>query len=938
MNPEMREIFKNTLDSDENVRRGSEERLKTLQKDPNFLLQLPQTLMKDTDPIIKNTSSLFFKNAVITEWSNDYFEQTRYFIMNNLENYYAEADGVGIIAFNSILIHIYNVEKIQVIEKLLSKYIVLLKSGNQKQVEIVLNILELVFCAEKLKYNLESILDLLFNTQGQEVFSRLHEFIAQSNYKSAKIIIKICAKSYNYYSIPEFLCRPEIFSYIINIAVEIMKLPNTNDEYFMKTKKWASFFLNKAANKGVKKFFKKTELSDFIIDNSRFSYIYDVFIKQLKMDLSDTPRAEPIKINTTEFLTLCASNKKVYVFLEKDIVYLITEYIMSLHELNDEEEDSFQYNPEKYLRDKYHYFNYSLRNDASTLFCEIVKNLKHNTNAMNWLLDYFVQIFESYKVNPSKENIKKKYGALFLLSNVVHTIFKHDKKKFEYILNEYILSEIKSNNAILKSQSCYFLSFVEEEVTPGNYLFEALDATIQALRQDYDAIKVDATLAINFFISNPSVSERFKVHIPEIVQSILTLSSSHDIEPLTFLLDSIMQNYPSDISKFAPGLVSSLGSLIISHLSSNEAEGDDRLMVISGFLRSVESIVMSMEESEQLILEVYNNFYNVLYFIFSENKSDFFQEALDLTNGFLFALKRIEKSMWQLFGMILVLPRDEVMVYPTEISDIIDNVVSFGGDIILDPTVLQNIFNIISVYCLSDDDNFYDEDFICGCKIMETLLLNVGEKLFSVDPHRNSFFINTVIDNICRIDEESVALIYALEVIMHCFYINPHETINIMINKHYAERFFSTVFSKRKDFVRVHDKKICVRFLGKLFDLDQNTMKSLVNVTELNSFFTSIICTLPSAIETRNKLKREEENSDEEEEDYSLDASEEYNDLEEDIYHVTILEHFNPFNYIANSFTNTSQNSVATLVMRSMTNDQMTSINEVFSKNANVQQ
>ncbi|KAF9764135.1 putative importin [Nosema granulosis] len=933
MNSEMKEIFKNTIDPNESVRKRSEEQLNKFQKDPNILLQLPQTLMKDKDPIIKNTSSLFFKNAVIAEWSNEYFQQTRFYIINNMHNYYADVDGVTLVAFNSILIHIYNTEKMDVIVPFLKNNIALLKSGNPHQVGIVLNILEMIFSAEKIKYNLEHILELIFNTEGQTILTMLHEFIGQSNYKSAKIIMKILAKSYNYYAIPDFLCRVEIFSYIINISVEILKLPNNNDEYYMKTKKWTSFFLNKASNKGVKKFFKKTELSEFITEASRFSYIYDVFIKQLKMEHNDSPKAEPIKVNTTEFLTLCASNKTAYVYLEKDIVYLITDYIMSLNELNEEEEDCFEYNSEKYLRDKYHYFNYTLRNDASTLFCEIVKNLKHNVNAMNWLLDFFVQIFEAYKNNPSKENLRKKYGCLFLLSNIVHTIFRHDKEKFEYILNMYIFPDIKSNSPILRSQSCYFLSFVEEEVTPGNYLFEALDATIQALRQEHDAIKVDATLAINFFISNPSVSDRFKSYIPEVVQSILTLSSSHDIEPLTFLLDSIMQNYPNDISKFAPGLVSSLGSLIISHLSSNENEGDDRLMVISGFLRSVESIVMSMEDSGPLIMEVYNNFYNVLYYIFSEKKADFFQEALDLTNGFLFSLKRIEKSMCQLFGIILALPRDEIMIYPTEIADVIDNFVSFGVDIVLDPTVLSNIYNIITIYCLADDDNFYDEDFISGCKIIETLLLNVGEKLLALDPQRLAFFINTVIENICRLEEDSVALIYALEVIMHCYYLNPHDTACIMINKQYISRFFGTVFAKKKEFVRVHDKKICIRFLGKLFSADQASMKGYFDISQLVSFFASVLCTLPAAIETRNRLKKQDEESDEDE-DYNYDASDDYMELEEDIYHSTVLDQFNPFSYIANIFTNTPQNSVAALVMRNMSNDQMRAINEVFNNNS----
>lgn len=937
MNFEIKEIFKNSLNPNSDLRIASEKRLALLQKDYNFLLSLPYSLMKDNDNLVKKTSSMFFKNAVVSEWNNKEFEETKKIIISKLLDFFTHADEINIFSFNGILVHFLNNEPVEETNKFITTTSMMIRGNDMLQFKIGLQVLLQIWDADKIKYQLENILQIIYKTSGQELLSSLHVFVSKKDYKLSYEILKFIAKSYNYYTIPEFLVRIDVFSYTVNITLQILKIENCTDFYTMKCKKWAAIFLYKSCNKGVKKFYKNSELSDFIIEKSRFEYIFNIFMYQLKMDNSHQ-FSIPIQTSTVQFLTLCASDKTAYKYMEKDLVFLISEYILPLHNLNEKEEEDFENDPETFLREKYHFFNNNLRNESSTLFCEIVKNLKHSTEGMNWLFTFFIQKLDLHKKNPNLENAKITHGVYFLFSNITHTLFKFSKKDFEKILNDYVFYDLKNSSLILKSQACYLLSFVEENITFDRNVIEALDTAVCLIRKRHPILSVDATLAMNFFISIPDIKEYFKKYIGEVIQSILTLSGSYDIEPLTYLLDNIMETFLNEVTEFAPSLVSSLGNLILSHLTSDQSENEDRIMVVSGFLRSVETIVSSVDKTKILTRDLYQNFYNVLFYIFSERKDNFYQEALDITNNFLYTFDSIDTSMWHLLSLIIGLPKDDIILYPTEISEIVDNLVCSGKETVLDNNIYFKLLSIIKIYCTEIEDTIYDDDFIAGCCVIETLLLNVGEKLFKLYPDNLDIFIKIITENIIKLDDDSSALIYGLEVIMNCFFIKPLETLHLLKINQFLEIFFNLIYKKRKEFCRVHDKKICVRFAGRLLSLCQSEVTDPIDYKKISKFFTSVFCSLPAAIEARNKLIDSKDENNEISEDYNDEASEEYNDLEEDIYFSTVLDIFDPYSYIYAILSSNSKGKVAELVMSSLSKEQFEAINEVFSKKSQVQQ
>ena len=949
MNPEIKEIFINTLNPDINIRTKSEVRLAQLQKDYKFLTSLPTTLMKDSNIIVKKTSSIYFKSSVISEWSNQEFESSKNFIISNLIDFYISADEINNVSYNKILVHFFDYESPQVVQEFLSKVSDMIKSNELLRFSIALNIIGHIFYGKKIIYNLEDILNLIYEKSGEELVSTLYPFVSKNDFKTAKEIMKFISKSYNYYSVPNFLQRLDVFSYVINFSTEILKMQNNSDKYFMKMKKWVSHFLYKACNKGIKKFYKNEKLSKFITEPQRFTYIYEVFLAQLMVDNLGY-KSEPIELNTVCFLTLCASDKDTYKYMSKDLIFIITEYILAVHEFDDNEENCFENDPERYIRQKYHYLECDLRNECGSLFSEIIKSLKHNGAAMDWLFQFFIHILEDAKNNPTEKNHKRSYGVYFLMSHVSHTLFKASKALFENILFNYVFYDLKYGIPILKSQACYFLSSVEEKVTLNQNVLDAISNVMTIVRGRHPILSVDSTLAMNFFISNKELANYVINYIGELVESILTLSKSYDIEPLTYLLDNIMQSFTDEVTFFAPKLVSSMGNLIKSHLADEQTESENRIMVISGFFRNVETVISTENLPAQLTFDLFKNFYDVLELVLLENQENYYQEVLDIINCFFYSITTFDDSMEKLLCLILNLDtKDIILPYSQEISEIIDNAICNGKEKLLNQFFIDKFFTIFVNLCVADEEGYiYDESFITGCKIIESLLLNIGEQFFTVFPDKLAAILELVTENLTKLDESTSAIIFGIELIMNCFVIRPFDTYNILKLRNFDEMFFFLMCDKRKQFKRVHDKKIVIRFLGKLFSIPQSDIQIRCDIKQISNCFFTVFCSLPDAIDARNKLmaKSDKEEDNELDEEYTDgEYSEEYNDLkddfylEEDIYFSSVLDYWDPYAYIDNIFKSSSFNtSICALVISNMSSEKKSAIKNVFENRSRVQQ
>lgn len=930
MREETRQIFSQTISSDMNKRHAAESALAELEKQPGFVMSLPQTCMSDSDPVVKRTSTIYFKNTVIKQWSSKEFEEARRYILENMFDLFLHGDSITRVSYDAVLVHILNTEKLSDLSGMFQRAALLMKSADMGHVFAAMNMYEKVFEAEKIKYNLEQILELIFSTAGNELLEKMHMLLDAKNYKMARIGMVVLAKSYCYYSIPDFLSVAGVFSYVFNLALQILNLDAVQDEDFLETKKWAAYFMYKSCSKAVKRFYKNNDISDFVTDAYRFSTVYSTFLRIVR---SRAEHNVDIELYAIDFFVLLTSDAEFFRYMESDLSYLISGYILPQHSLSEEEEDDFENAPDKFLREKYGFFGNDLKSNLNTLFCEIVKKIKQKPEALHDVVNYLVSILSRYKESPTLESMRMAYGALFLIASIKSVLIKKMRNVFEHIVASYVVPELGSGSLVMRSQACYFLSLIDEELNINGQMYEALENIHKLMKSPHSILKVEATLATSFFLSNEVASEAFKPIMPETVQSILTLSNVYDLEPLTVLLDSIIEFYPEEVSNYAPELVSSISKITLSHLTGEGDGEENRLMVISGFLRSMENLILSLTQGSPVLQQTYLNTYDLLCYILKEGKSDFYQEVLDIVNSFVFMMKQIEGSMWGLFQMVLRLPGDEITVYSSEIADLIDNFITYGkSDVMADVNVLGCIYSMISKLCMCNEENFFDDDFISGCRVIESIILNIGNELLSKDPSRLPFFLSVAVAGDKMIDESGPAMIYILELIMNCFILRPRETVQIVQEQGYLQTFLENFFENKNRFKRVHDKKICTLFLGTVCRLQENDVPGL-DIQKLNKALVTIITSLPAAIKQRNQMKEDEDAEGPEDASDECDASNEsYMDmLEEDIYFETTLDHFEPFGYMSSVLSGSAPGTYASRIISTMTEQQRESLAAVLN-------
>lgn len=931
MREETRQIFLQTIDPDSGRRHAAEEMLMSLEKQPGFVMSLPQTCMKDEDATVKRVAAIYFKNTVIKQWGAEEYGEARRYLVENILDLFLCGDSVTRTSYDAILVNIFNHEGLGELGSLFQKASVLMKSSEKSHVMAALNMYERIFDAEKIKYNLEQTLGVVFDTSGKDLLEKMHVFVESGQYDAVRVGMVVLAKSYCYYSIPDFLSGIGTFSYVFELALRLLNLKGGGED-FLESKKWAAYFMYKACSKGIKKFYKNAELSSYVTELRRFEGVYSTFLKIIQERSEQTVE---IELYAIDFFVLLTSDAEFFRYIEPNLSYLISGYILPLYSLSESEEDDFENDADKYLREKYNFFGNDLRSSLNTLFCEMMGKVKQKEETFQGVVSYLVSILETSKKHPTHENVRMAYGAFFLLASIKSTLMKRARNVLEYVVVNHVIPGLRGDSMVLKSQACYFLSMIEEDLPIGDVALEALDNAHKLMKSEHRVLRVEGTLAMSFFLANEAASERFKMLIPETVQSVLTLSNTYDLEPLTILLDSIIEYYPEEISKYAPSLVESISRITLSHLTGAEEVEENKLMVISGFLRSMENLVLSLSPRSPALMHSYMNSYEVISFILKEERSDFYQEALDILNGYVYMIKEIEGSMWGLFQMALALPIDEITVYSSEIADLIDNFITYGKTNVMDVNILGSIYSVVSKLCLCNEENFFDDDFIGGCRIIESIVLNIGNDVISKDPSRLQFFLSVAMSGEKMIDDSGPAMVYVLELVMNCFILRPKETVQVLRAQGYLANFLEKLFASKNRFKRVHDKKICTLFVGTVCRLQDGEIPEL-EVRGLGKMLVATLTSLPAAIRHRNQMKDEEDVAgpsmdSEDEEDFDASDASGMDILEEDIYFETALDHFEPFGYISSILSSPTSGSYAEKVISAMTGQQKESISAVLN-------
>ncbi|ELQ76460.1 Nuclear transport receptor RANBP7/RANBP8 (importin beta superfamily) [Trachipleistophora hominis] len=782
MTEAIKHLFQNTLNPDPQRRRESENELQKLVSNKEFVYSLPGTYMKDSDPLIRQVSATFFKNAVIEDLDLD---------VVNL----AVKDPVNVGIYGEIISQHVAKNKEYVVD---FQNIIRGDTGKES-FDTALLILNAYAERDRTKFSNAATSSLLQSVDPLVFFNKL---------KNCQDFRKTLSKIFDNYYVPPQLLDVNFLRAAISHALAY-------------TDKHSAGFLLRISTRSFKGLLNCDEIRQ---DERILNYFYC-------LQGHDQYKAE--------YFILYCQDENADRILRQDMLNSLIETLI-IPNLAYKDADVHDD-----LKLKYNYTD-DTHNSCSLLFTDILKV----SNKQDAILQYMKNLLRS-------ENPKERYVGLSLFVQS-EPLLRGSNLYPEFV--ESVKACLEDPHNFIKSQAFYALQLMDIE-NIGEDRRRVFNMVLDALKSGDESIRTNSALCLPIFFDAADLRNDVERNLPIILNTLVY--NPLNLEQISETLETVIDTF--DISCYAVDLCKKMiDSVKIDNIETTP------------YLRIISDLILSLEEKRDVVFKIYELALPTLFYVLKNKKYDFYTETLDIISNVLYVFKTGDQNILELVRMVLESDQKELINCSEEMTYLLDNYISHCN-----VSNLDKIVSFVDILCYQEDEYLFDEDFINGCKIIESLILN-GKYVAEVNYMEH--FLKIVFDNYSKLDNNS--LVYGLEILLNALNIDAcsGSTRVYSILKPNMDVYIQDMYNVRKRFSRVHDKKI-----GLLFCANIMRFKDTFDVSRFLALFTHLLYTYDQAEVLRQKIENNEEIDNDAETEY--DESDEY--LEEDVYFITPLDNIN---------------------------------------------
>ncbi|KAJ5963739.1 uncharacterized protein N7479_003615 [Penicillium vulpinum] len=606
---------------------------------------------------------------------------------------------------------------------------------------------------------------------------------------------------------------------------------------------------------------------------------------------------------TLVFMEECVKPKAMWDHLKPHMDNLIAHFVFPILCQSDEDIELFEDDPSEYLHRKLNFYEEVSAPDvaATNFLVSLTKNRKKQTFS---ILTFVNSIVSKYESAPDEQKQpREKEGALRMIGSLASVILGKKSPiadQVEYFFVRHVFPEFRSPHGFLRARACDTLEKFEQlDFKDPNNLMVIYRNILESMTDSELPVRVEAALALQPLIRHDVIRTSMQQNIPQIMQQLLKLANEVDVDALANVMEDFVEVFSAELTPFAVALSEQLrdtymrivGELLERNASKGGDEDgygdflDDKSITALGVLQTIGTLILTLESTPDVLLHLETILMPVISITLENKLYDLYNEIFEIIDSCTFASKTISPSMWQAFELIHKTFKAGAELYLEDMLPALDNYVAYGSDMLVqNPAYLDAMVGMVQD--IFADDKVGGVDRICGCKLAETLMLNLRGHIDQYIP----MFIEMAMRVLDAGEAHTKSYrIHLMEMVINAIYYNSTLSLQVMEAKGWTNKFFSTWFANIDNFRRVHDKKLSIAAISSLLTLKATDVPVSVQQgwPRLLQGVTRLFQTLPAALKQREDATKEsdftlddEDDEDDEDNDWDGDVEWDENEIE----------------------------------------------------------
>lgn len=673
-----------------------------------------------------------------------------------------------------------------------------------------------------------------------------------------KLIIKIY-KFITYHDFPYTLQTPERFIPWANFHVAIIEMPlsqhflesvdkdSRKNYQWVKAKKWAysnmlRIFQRYASESLTKKFsydeFKQMYLKDFM---PNLLHLYFQQIEQwgtYKLWISDE-----CLYNILSHIEHTLTQKVSWLMVKPHYPIILQHVIFPMLCPDSDTLETFENDPREYIHRHLETWNDDYSPDVAAVSLLVTAVHKRSKTTLEPTLSFVTDTLNGIKDSSggfqslSLEQAVKVESCLRIVSNITDRLTAPKSpygRALEEFLHAYVFPLFNSSYGFLRARVCELCSKLSDyDFTKPSSIPIIYEGVMHCFNDEsgFLPVKLLAAFALQSFVDNSVFQESLSTIVVPTMQSLLQLSHEFESDVISGVIREFVEQFSKELQPFSVDLTNNLvqqflklaielndaSKVDISTFSGGELPDEsDKEMAALSILSTIISILLSFENSTEIIESLEHSFYPAAEFILKNDMEDFYREVCEFVENSTFLLRKVSSISWKVLELIGDCNRKEgsmVSFYLEDFMMAISNYLIYGKDELKQNLFYTNILFEIFQAATANENEDKDLDEMCVVfEFAQKMILAFGDK---IPEQFLSTFLTTTTEAI-EVEKNSLKThlnygVNAFNVILASMVYYPSQSLNFLNHKQLLTTFLEIwIQFYLPKFTRVIDIKLSI--------------------------------------------------------------------------------------------------------------------------------